>query len=522
MTTPPSVLTDLRTRAAYSESAGIYRIVPAGVAVPRSVDDVCALARWAAETRTSLVPRGAGSAMPGNAVGAGVVVDLSQGFGRVEVDTDRRVALTGASVTWGALAAAAGGLGLRLPPDPSSGAFATVGGLVATNAAGPRSVRYGSVRPWVEAVEAVGADGEVRWVRRGGGTGGRFSLDPGGRRLVSAGFPRTRKNAAGYALDAFAASGDELDLFVGAEGTLGIVTSVRWRLDPVPPHRAGASVGFATLDALQEAVNLLTALHPSAVELMDETLLRFAAEGGGTVPPGLAALLLVEFERDSPADARDALGDAIRGLRHLTSHLETAADHAGLDALWRVRTLASPVLARLPETRRSLQVVEDGCVPVHRLGDYLAGVREAAAGLDIPVVLFGHAGDGHVHVNALPDLTRAGWRESLRALYDAVSELVIRLGGTPAGEHGAGRLRSGLLARLYGADVLALFAAVKRAYDPADVFNPGVILPADDWDPLAAMKVGPAAAPIPDDIAARLRDLERTGAWQTPKTELAR
>jgi FAD/FMN-containing dehydrogenase len=281
-------------------------------------------------------------------------------------------------------------------------------------------------------------------------------------------------------------------------------------------------VGFATLNALQEAVNLLTALHPSAVELMDETLLRFAAEGGGTVPPGLAALLLVEFERDSPADARDALGDAIRGLRHLTSHLETAADHAGLDALWRVRTLASPVLARLPETRRSLQVVEDGCVPVHRLGDYLAGVREAAAGLDIPVVLFGHAGDGHVHVNALPDLTRAGWRESLRALYDAVSELVIRLGGTPAGEHGAGRLRSGLLARLYGADVLALFAAVKRAYDPADVFNPGVILPADDWDPLAAMKVGPAAAPIPDDIAARLRDLERTGAWQTPKTELAR
>jgi hypothetical protein len=99
---------------------------------------------------------------------------------------------------------------------------------------------------------------------------------------------------------------------------------------------------------------------------------------------------------------------------------------------------------------------------------------------------------------------------------------VIGLGGTPAGEHGAGRLRAGLVERLYGAEMVALFRAVKNAYDPGGVFNPGVILPADDWEPLAQIKVGPEAAPIPDDIAARLRDLERTGAWQTPKTELAR
>jgi D-lactate dehydrogenase len=255
---------------------------------------------------------------------------------------------------------------------------------------------------------------------------------------------------------------------------------------------------------------------------MDETLLRFVVESGGAVPPGLAALLLVEFERDTAAAARGVVADAVRGLRALTSHVEAAPDAAGLTALWRVRTLASPALARLPETRRSLQVIEDGCVPLDRLGAYVAGVRAAADRLDIPVALFGHAGDGHVHVNALPDVTRTGWREAVRALYDVVSDLVIGLGGTPAGEHGAGRLRAGLLERLYGAEIVARFRAVKTAYDADGVFNPGVILPAGDWQPLAHLKVGPAAAPIPDDIAARLRDLERTGAWQTPKTELAR
>jgi FAD/FMN-containing dehydrogenase len=460
--------------------------------------------------------------MPGNAVGAGVIVDLSQGFHRLDVDPRRRVALTGASVTWAALTEAARGHGLRVPPDPSSGAFATAGGMAATNAAGPRSVRYGSVRGWIQGLEVVGADGGTRWLRRGDGRGDRVHLDPAAQRNVLAAFPKTRKNSMGYALDAFVHSGDEVDLFVGAEGTLGIVTAVEWRLDPIPRHRAGASLGFASLDALQEAVTFLTTLRPSAVELMDETLLHFVVEGGGAVPPGLAALVLVEFERGTAAAARGAVVDAVRGLRPLTSHVETAADAAGLTGLWRVRTLASPALARLPETRRSLQVIEDGCVPLDRLGAYLAGVRDVAHRLEIAVALFGHAGDGHVHVNALPDVSRTGWQDGVRALYDAVSGLVIHLGGTPAGEHGAGRLRAGLVERLYGADVAALFRAVKRAYDPGGVFNPGVILPADEWEPLAQMKVGPTAAPIPDDIAARLRDLERTGAWQTPKTELAR
>ncbi|HKC40214.1 MAG TPA: FAD-binding oxidoreductase, partial [Gemmatimonadales bacterium] len=164
----PALLTDARIRAAYAEGAGIYRIVPKAVAIPQDTAELAALVRWARDTGTPLIPRGAGSGMPGGNVGAGVIVDLSRGFTELNVDPHTRIARAGASVTWAQVTDAAKPYGLRLPPDPSSGAFATSGGMVATNAAGPRTVRYGSVRRWIDAVEIVGADGEARTVRRGG------------------------------------------------------------------------------------------------------------------------------------------------------------------------------------------------------------------------------------------------------------------------------------------------------------------------------------------------------------------
>ena len=517
MSAAPALLTDARSRAAYAEGAGIYRIVPRAVTIPKTVADVQHLMRWAAATGTSLVPRGAGSGMPGGSVGHGVIVDLSRGFGDLVVDLGRRTARAGASVTWAQLAAAARGCGLRLPPDPSSGEFASCGGMVATNAAGPRSLRYGSVRRWVEAVEIVGADGELRTLRRGAGSGERFSLTADGRRLIAERFPKTRKNSSGYALDAFTESGDELDLLIGSEGTLALITAALWRLDPVPTDVAGAAFGFRDLAVLAEAVPFLVALNASAVELLDRTLLGFVA---GAVPTGLACLLLVEFERETASAARGVVGDAVRGLKHLTAHVDTAVDRTGLEHLWAVRRLASPALARLPETQRSLQVVEDGCVPLERLVDYVTGLSAAAERRGVPVAIFGHAGDGHVHVNALPDTRRAGWRAALEGLLGDVTDLLLRLGGTPSGEHGDGRLRAGLLERFYGPELLALFRDLKRAYDPGGLLNPGVILPAADWAPLAELKVGPDAAPIPDDIAARLRDTERDAAWGLPKLEL--
>lgn len=521
VTAPPSaLLTDLRARAAYTEGAGIYRIVPSGVAIPRGVEELQQLVRWASASQTPLVPRGAGSGMPGGNVGRGVIVDLSQGFNWTMPDWHRRTMWVGASVTWAQVNDAARPFGLRLPPNPSSGTFATSGGMVATNASGPRSVRWGSVRNWINAVEIMETDGSTRRVTRGTNGTARWNLETSARQLVRERVPHTRKSSSGYALDRYAETSDEVDLLVGSEGTLALVTAVEWRLDPTPPDVGGAVLGFGSLEALSEAVPYLVALNPSAVELLDATFLSFLRAAGADLPAGLAGLLLVEFERDTGAAARGVVGDAVRGLKSLTSHVETAVERTGLEKLWAVRRLASPALARLPETQRSLQVIEDGCVPLEQLGTYISGIRAAADRHGIVVAMFGHAGDGHVHVNALPDTTRAGWKERLGALFEDATDLLVKLGGVPSGEHGTGRLRAGVLERFYGPEVMALFGDLKRAYDPQGILNPGVILPAADWAPLHDLKVGPNAARIPDDIAGRLRDTERNAAWSVPKLDL--
>src|SRR5438105_10587394 len=314
--------------------------------------------------------------MAGGSVGRDVVVDMSQGFRWTAPDWSRRTLWAGASVTWAAVTDAARAFGLRLPPDPSSGGFATSGGMVATNAAGQRSVRCGSVRRWVEAIELIGADGEARRVTRGAGSGERFPLSADQRRLVAGRFPKTRKNSAGYALNHFAESGDELDLLIGSEGTLAFVTAVQWRLEPIPADVAGVALGFRTLEQLTEAVPYLVALNPSAVELLDRTLLDFIRPAGVDLPEGheIESLLLIEFERETQAAARGVVGDAVRGLAASTAHVATAVDRAALERLWAVRRLASPALARLPETQRSLQVVEDRCAPVERVGHCVAGM----------------------------------------------------------------------------------------------------------------------------------------------------
>src|SRR5207237_4900451 len=305
--------------------------------------------------------------------------------------------------------------------------------------------------------------GTARRVTRGAGRWERFVVSPDQRRLVAERFPKTRKNSSGYALDHYAESGDELDLLIGAEGTLAVVTAVRWRLEPIPPDVAGAALGFASLEAIGHAVPFLIALNPSAVELLDRTFLELVGGDRLDLPAGIEGLLLVEFERDTRAAARGVVGDAVRGLKTSTVHVATAVDRGGLERLWSVRKLASPALARLPPSRRSLQVVEDGCVPLERLAEYIAGVRAAAERCGVPVALFGHAGDGHVHVNALPDTTVPGWEEALAGLFAAVTELLVERDGTPPGEHGDGRLRAGLLERVSGARRAAPLPDAMRA-----------------------------------------------------------
>ncbi len=544
--------TEPRIRAAYSEGAGIYRVVPGAVALPSSTADLAALARWAAASGTPLTARGAGSGIPGNAVGSGVLVDLRERMPRrLEIDPAARTALTSANITQQELNAAAAAHGLRLPPDPSSSRWATLGGMVATNAAGARTVRYGPARPWVLGLELVTTDGEVGWVeRRGEGStaqrlGGpellavaRFERDAASAIRAAAGlvqdrFPKVRKNTAGYALDQWLETGDLVDLLVGSEGTLAFFTSIRWRLCPIAPARSSLRITLRSLDDLEPVVRALVALDPSAVELLDRTFMELVgsapqrlggpevmAEADPSSRRGAEATLLVEFERETDAAARGVVGDAVRAVGEYSIEVETALTLEEEERLWSLRHAASPILASLPPDRRSLQVIEDGCVPLPRLGAYVSAIRAAAGRQGIDVVIFGHAGDGNVHVNALPRVDQPGWVERVTALYHEVNAAAIRLGGTVSGEHGDGRLRAPLLEAQYGAEVVGLFRRVKTAFDPRGILNPGVKLPAG-LDPLGALKLGPGAAEIPADVAGALREIERTGGYARSRMEIA-
>jgi FAD/FMN-containing dehydrogenase len=517
--------TDARARAAYAEGAGIFRILPSAVCVPDSRDDLAALAHWASAHRVPLVPRGAGSGMGGGNVGEGVIVDLTRLPRRLEFESGAGRARAGASLTLADLNTAAAAMGLRLPPDPSSARWATLGGMLSTNAAGARTVRYGSVRRWVEAVEFVTADGEVTELRRGQPArpairaAARFEAGaaPAIRAHqdeVRARFPRTRKNASGYALDAWLDSGDLVDLVVGAEGTLGFISAAEWRLDPIPVARTGVRIALRSLDALSDAVGALLALDPSAVELLDRTFLELVGERGSE------AVLLVEFERGDADEARRAAQNAAAAVAPWAARVDAGLTPADAERLWALRHAASPILAGLPDDRRSLQVIEDGCVPVERMGDYVQAVRDAAAARGLPVVIFGHAGDGHVHVNLLPEVGRAGWEDAVAGLLESVTDAIVRLGGTLSGEHGDGRLRAGLLARVYGPGIMALFAEVKRAFDPLGILNPGIILPSGE-PPITRLKVGPQAIALPDDIALGLRRIEQRGEYARSRLDLA-
>ena len=519
--------TDEAARAAYAEGAGIYRIVPQAVAIPAGISDVVHLVRWARQEHLTLIPRGAGSAMGGGNVGDGVILDLTNLAERpLEVRPERLMARTGASVTWGELHRAAGEHNLRLPPDPSSGQWATLGGMVSTNAAGARSVRFGSVRPWVNAVELVTADAERIRLQRGkpgpptSAVVQRFAADVepvirGKADAIRAAFPHTRKNSSGYALDAWLRSGDLLDLVIGAEGTLGIVTAVEWRLDRVPRVSAALRVALASLDQLPNAVSAVLDVEPSAVELIDRTFLDLLDEQSAS---GIEAVLLVEFEADDENSLEEQVRRAERAVRPHAAQVETALDPADVRRLWALRHAASPILARLPESRRSLQVIEDGCVPLASLGAYIRAVRAAAARQGIGIVLFGHAGDGHLHCNLLPDTTAEAWEARVSVLLDEVSDAVARLSGTLSGEHGDGRLRAPLVERMFGPEVTELFRQVKQAFDPDGIFNPGIKLGAAPS--VARLKVGRDATPIPARIAAGLRAIEREGGYATPRLML--
>lgn len=526
--TPPEIrgawADDFDTRCHYSEGAGPYRIVPAAVAVPKDTEDLFALVGWARKHKTSLTPRGAGSGMPGGNLGPGVVVDTRE-FDDAPKFVDESSVVCGAAKRWVDVDGIALTRGLRLPPDPASKNFCTVGGMVAANAAGPRSLRYGSIRNWVQALELVTADGEVEWIRRTDGKARtsatrRFQAEVSrsirlAESAIRTAFPKTLKNSSGYALDHYLESGDLVDLIVGSEGTLGFITKVELRLDPVPAHKGTMLVMIPDTRCLSASISVLKNHDPTTIELLDSTFLNLAREHTTLDIETAEAVLIVDVERDSAEEVENILSTAKFELAGLASKVLTALSPGDAANLWQIRHAASPTLAQLPDNRRSLQIIEDGCVPVPVLAEYLERVKKAAAKVSIEIVAFGHAGDGHLHVNALVDCADPSLATKVKELLLDTTEIVAELGGTTCGEHGDGRLRAGSLEALYGREIVDLFRKVKQAFDPQNILNPGVILP-NLRSPLPDLKVGNNAEKIPDRIATLLRNVERHATWGSP------
>lgn len=515
--------TDLALRARYAQGGGIHRLLPAAVGRPTTLGELTAALRAAREAGWAVTPRGAGSAMDGGNIGEGVVLDLTAfDAGRCEVHAAARLATCSPSITLPMLRHAASPHRWHLPLDPSSAPWATLGGLVGTNAAGARTVHDGAMRRWVEAVTLETDDGPLA-LRRGVAPDAhhpvvqRFSRDAlplltQQRAAILARWPRTRKNTLGYDLAAWWASGDLLDLVIGAEGTLGIVTEVTVRLAPIAPHRLGLRAALATRDLLVPALEAIRLQSPAMLEFLDASFLRVVEARLAGSP---SAVLLAELEgEDAVAVARrgEAARRALEALGAGVLEVAVASDPAEVAGLWAIRHGASSRLAALTDGRQSLQVIEDGCVPPARLGDYLEAVERACREAAVDVVMFGHAGDGHVHVNLLPNLREPDWLPRVRRIFDAVNEALLAMGGTPAGEHGTGRLRAGLVERFLGPEAGAGFRAIKAAFDPFGRWNPGVIV-ADRADPFARLKVGADAVSLPAGVAETLRRIEAEARW---------
>jgi FAD/FMN-containing dehydrogenase len=523
---------DASARAVYSEAAGIAQIVPRAVAVPVDAEDVVALVRWAARTGTPLVPRGSGSSMAGGAIGDGVIVDLSRLSALGPVDAARRTVRCGPGVVRDAVDIAARAVGLRFPVDPSSGAYCTVGGMASTNSAGARTLRYGPMRPWVEALDCVFADGSRAEVRRGAPppdvapvrrflSQARALVDA--ERASPSRHPGVRKESSGYGLAAYSESGDLVDLLVGAEGTLALIVGLELRLAPSLPATASVLGAFASLEDAVIGAGGARDTAASACELLDRTFLDVARRGGAPVPvpDSVEAVLLAEVEGESAEEVGARARELEARFRRAgATEVILALDDATEAAMWELRHAASPILSRLDPALRSMQFIEDGCVPPARLADYVRGVRAALDRQGIRGVIFGHAGDAHVHVNPLVDLRDAMWRTRVEALLDEVTALSARLGGTLAGEHGDGRLRAPLLPRVWPAESLARFAAVKRAFDPESLLNPGAKVATPGGRAVDRVKYDPALPALPADARSVLARVERERAYARFRLDL--
>ncbi|MFQ5560645.1 MAG: FAD-binding oxidoreductase [Nitrospinota bacterium] len=443
---PGQLLTADEDRLCYSYDATGKMYLPDVVVKARSTKDISAVLKIAHEESIPVIPRGSGSGFAGGStpVQGGIALVLSEMNRILEIDRENLMATVEPGVITGTLQKTVQQYGLFYPPDPSSMKVSTIGGNTATCAGGPRAVKYGVTKEYILGVEAVLPDGEIVQ------TGGKLT-----------------KNVAGYDLTA---------LFVGSEGTLGVISKLILKLIPSPETTQTLFALFPTIEDASKAVSAIIAskIIPSTLEFMDQQTLFCVKD---TIPGGLPekteASLLIEVDGDSEASVERQKEMVEKILQsHNVNSINVAIESGEREALWAVRRSISPALGKLRPTK----VNQDIAVPRSRIPEMIQGLQQIASKYQLLIVNFGHAGDGNIHVNIMTDINNVAEYERAEVAVTEIFACTLRLGGTISGEHGIGIAKRNYLQDQVGKAGISLMRHIKSVFDPKNIMNPGKIL----------------------------------------------
>jgi FAD/FMN-containing dehydrogenase/Fe-S oxidoreductase len=488
---------DVPALTAYAVDASIYKIVPKAVVLADSEQDIQRVVDYAVRSGVPLTPRAAGTNLTGSAIGSGIILDVSRLNRILEVNREKQWARVQPGIVFAELNKRLAASGVMFGPDPSSGDMCKLGGMLANNSAGPHTLRYGSVKDnvlairvclqagqWLEAqpyelddprlnaIQAVHPSvGEVLDIIRMHGD------------VIRAKRPTVSKNSCGYNLFGLLDGLDRgvLDLpklFVGSEGTLGVMSEATIRLVARPKATTTALIHLRSLEEVGDAVFKLLPLSPSALEIMDGNTLNLIGREAHGIPPDAEATLIAEFdETDEPSTHIDYgrdIGIICRAFR-LAADPVLAFTHEQREQIWKARKALFPTLYRYGHGKKPINYVDDVVVRAERIGElvrYLEGFFKTQR---VPVAIFGHIGNGNAHIVPLLDVNDnedfARMVEGYHAIHDAV---LTKFGGSICGEHGDGRVRAEYVRRMFGEELYGLFKQVKQSFDPRGVLNPGV------------------------------------------------
>jgi len=491
------VYTDTIRRYLHSTDGSIFRVEPACVVYPKNVNDVAFAVKFASRYGLSVHSRGAGSGLCGSAIGKGIVLDFAKYMNDlIEINEEEKTFTCYPGYRFGELEKIIPAKGLFFPPDPSSGEYATFGGMYGTNASGAHSVKYGNVSDYIEDAEIVLSDGSIITMSEIAAKD-YSELMPKFQKLydvyyensemIESGYPPVKYNVSGYNLRGLVQDGSLRlgKLFGGSEGTLGVVTKLKFRLLERPTYDSLVVAYFDDIINSAKAVQKVLPSKPAGIEIMDKSLLNLAREFDpklkDAIPDGMDNVLMIEYDGFDEEEVRLLAEKAMADIQedNLAVSLNVAATAEEKEGFWAVRKAAVPILYKLKGRKKILALIEDAAVPTDNLVEYFEGLYKILENNKTEFVIYGHIAKGLLHTRPLLDLKDPHDIEMLKILDDQIFELVNSLGGVVSGEHGDGRLRSAYIKKQYG-NLYGLFLEAKSLFDSEHIFNPDIKTMSDD------------------------------------------